>query len=105
AEAAWVERVAIATSVVERLAERFWPGPLTLVLRKLEVVPSETTAGLDTVAVRVPGHSVALGLLRVSDLPIAAPSANLFGRPSPTRATHVLDDLGERIDAVIDGGP
>jgi L-threonylcarbamoyladenylate synthase len=105
AETAWLARVAVANSLAERLAARFWPGPLTLVLPKLPIVPSETTAGLDTVAVRVPAHSVALGILRVADVPIAAPSANLFGRPSPTRAAHVLEDLGERIDAVVDGGP
>lgn len=88
-----------------RLAERFWPGPLTLVLPKEPIVPSEVTAGLPNVAVRVPAHAVAQALLRASELPIAAPSANLFGRPSPTRAEHVLADLDGRIDAVLDGGP
>jgi L-threonylcarbamoyladenylate synthase len=87
------------------LARRFWPGPLTLVLPKREHVPAIVTAGLATVAVRVPSHPVARALLDVADLPIAAPSANLFGRPSPTRAEHVLADLDGRIDAVLDGGP
>jgi L-threonylcarbamoyladenylate synthase len=87
------------------LAERFWPGPLTLVLESAQVVPSETTGGLDTVALRLPQHPVALELLRAAGVPVAAPSANLSGRPSPTTARHVLDDLSGRIDAVLDGGP
>jgi L-threonylcarbamoyladenylate synthase len=98
-------RVAVPNGVAERLAERFWPGPLTLVLPKLPEVPPEVTAGLQTVAVRVPAHPVAQALLQAANLPIAAPSANLFSRPSPTRAEHVLEDLGERIDAIVDGGP
>jgi L-threonylcarbamoyladenylate synthase len=87
------------------LAERFWPGPLTLVLESAQVVPPETTGGLDTVALRLPQHRVALELLRAAGVPVAAPSANLSGRPSPTTARHVLDDLSGRIDAVLDGGP
>jgi len=87
------------------LAARFWPGPLTLVLRRSTRVPDEVTAGLDTVAVRVPAHPVAAALLMTAALPIAAPSANLFSRPSPTQAGHVLDDLDGRIDLIIDGGP
>jgi L-threonylcarbamoyladenylate synthase len=101
----WVPRIATLTPLAERLADCFWPGPLTLVLPKLPVVPREVTAGLDTVAVRVPAHPVAGALLRNADVPIAAPSANLFSRPSPTCAEHVLDDLEGRIDAVLDGGP
>ena len=100
-----LEAVAFPVAATARLADRFWPGPLTLVLEKREVVPGEVTAGLKTVAVRVPSHPVAGALLRAAALPIAAPSANLFGRPSPTRATHVLEDLDGRIDAVLDGGP
>lgn len=87
------------------LAARFWPGPLTIVLRRSERVPDEVTAGLDTVAVRVPSHPIAHALLHCAQLPIAAPSANRFSRPSPTRAAHVLADLDGRIDLVIDGGP
>lgn len=87
------------------LAARFWPGPLTLVLKKSPRVPDEVTAGRDTVAIRVPAHPVARALLEAAQVPVAAPSANLFSRPSPTRASHVLDDLGGRIDVVIDGGP
>jgi L-threonylcarbamoyladenylate synthase len=91
-------------SRARRLAARFWPGPLTLVLPKSDRVPAEVTAGLYTVAIRVPAHPVALALLEAASLPIAAPSANLFARPSPTRAEHVLQDLDGRIDLVIDGG-
>jgi L-threonylcarbamoyladenylate synthase len=87
------------------LAERFWPGPLTLILPKQSHVPAAVTAGLDTVGVRVPSHPVARALLQAADVPVAAPSANSFSRPSPTRAEHVLEDLGGAIDIVIDGGP
>ncbi|HKM43310.1 MAG TPA: L-threonylcarbamoyladenylate synthase [Limnochordia bacterium] len=86
------------------LMEEFWPGPLTLVLKKTEQVPEIVTAGLDTVAVRVPDHAVALELLKHTGFPVAAPSANVSGRPSPTRAQHVLADLGGLIPAILDGG-
>jgi L-threonylcarbamoyladenylate synthase len=89
----------------EELARRFWPGPLTLVLRKSPSVPSVTTCGLETIALRMPRHEVALALIRRSRTPVAAPSANLAGRPSPTRAEHVLQDLDGRIDLILDGGP
>jgi L-threonylcarbamoyladenylate synthase len=91
--------------VARRLAERFWPGPLTLVLPRAEAVPPIVTAGRDTVAVRCPDHPVALALIRAAATPIAAPSANRFGHTSPTTAQHVLDDLGGRIDLVLDAGP
>lgn len=91
--------------VAYNLARAFWPGPLTLVLPKQRDVPDNITAGLRTVAVRVPAHPVAIALLRASDAPIAAPSANRFGSVSPTTAQHVLDDLGGRIDLILDGGP
>ena len=87
------------------LAARFWPGPLTLVMRRSSRVPDEVTAGLDTVAIRVPAHPVAATLLRAAGIPVAAPSANLFSRPSPTQAAHVLEDLHGRIDLILDGGP
>jgi L-threonylcarbamoyladenylate synthase len=87
------------------LARACWPGPLTLVLPKQRAVPANVTAGLETVAVRVPAHTVALALLRMSGVPIAAPSANRFGGVSPTTAQHVLNDLGGRIDLILDGGP
>lgn len=86
------------------LAEAFWPGPLTMILPKADQVPCETTGGLDTVAVRMPSHPVARVLLEEAGLAIAAPSANLSGRPSPTSAGHVIEDMDGRIDMIIDGG-
>lgn len=88
-----------------QLIDRFWPGPLTLVLPKKPIVPDLVTAGLPTVAVRVPAHDQARELIRLSGVPVAAPSANPFGAISPTTAQHVLDQLGDRIDFVLDGGP
>ncbi|NWF64964.1 MAG: threonylcarbamoyl-AMP synthase [Chloroflexi bacterium] len=90
--------------VVKKLAAHFCPGPLTFVLPKLPHVPASVTAGLNTVAVRVPAHPIALALIRESGVPIAAPSANRFGHTSPTTAQHVLDDLNGRIDMILDGG-
>jgi len=90
--------------VATTLMELFWPGPLTLILPKSDLVPSSVSAGLDTVGIRIPAHPVALALLKAARIPIAAPSANLSGRPSPTSAAHVLKDLNGKIDAVIDGG-
>jgi L-threonylcarbamoyladenylate synthase len=87
------------------LADRFWPGPLTIVLPKRPVVPDVATAGLPTVAVRVPSHPVAQALIRAAGLPIAAPSANLFTRASATTAAHVVEDLGDRVNLILDGGP
>ncbi len=89
----------------QALMRRFWPGPLTLVMWRSGVVADRVTAGLDTVGIRMPAHSVALGLIRLAGLPVAAPSANASGRPSPTTAAHVLRDLDGRIEAVVDGGP
>lgn len=88
-----------------KLMERFWPGPLTLIFKRSKIVPSITVSGLGTIAIRMPKHEVALALIRASGCPIAAPSANIAGRPSPTTAEHVLEDLGGRIDAIIDAGP
>jgi len=90
--------------VADRLAEAFWPGPLTLVLPKRPEVPDEVTAGLPSVAVRVPAHPVALALLRAAAIPVAAPSANRFTELSPTRAAHVERALGDRVALVLDGG-
>ncbi len=87
------------------LAERFWPGALTIVLKRNPALPANLTAGLDTVAVRLPAHAVALTLLRAAALPIAAPSANRFSRPSPTRAQHVLQDLAGAPAVILDAGP
>lgn len=88
-----------------KLMERFWPGPLTLIHPKAACVPDEATGGLGTVAVRMPAHPVALALIRAAGCPIAAPSANRSGRPSPTRVEHVLEDLDGRIPLILDGGP
>jgi L-threonylcarbamoyladenylate synthase len=89
----------------QQLAKRFWPGPLTLVLKKAESVPDLVTAGLDSVGIRVPANPIALALIRAADLPIAAPSANLFTQLSPTTAQHVEAALGNRVDMILDGGP
>ncbi|MGC9182139.1 L-threonylcarbamoyladenylate synthase [Thermogladius sp.] len=87
-----------------KLMSKFWPGPLTLVLPKTDRVPYEATGGLDTVAVRMPAHPVALRLISRAGVPIAAPSANLSGRPSPTRGEHVVEDLYSKVEMIIDGG-
>lgn len=92
-------------AVADQLARRFWPGPLTLVVPRSDAVVPEVSAGLGTVAVRVPAHAVAQALIVAADRPIAAPSANRFGRVSPTTAAHVLEELDGRIDLVLDGGP
>jgi len=88
----------------QKLAERFWPGPMTIVLRKKDIVPDRTTGGLNTVAVRMPVHPVAAALIRESKVPIAAPSANRSGRPSTTTAAHCIEDLEGIIPMIIDGG-
>ena len=88
----------------ELLMKTFWPGPLTLIFKRSSIVPDVTVAGLDTVAIRMPKHKVALALIKKSNRPIAAPSANLAGKPSPTTAKHVYEDLNGRIDAILDGG-
>jgi L-threonylcarbamoyladenylate synthase len=88
-----------------RLMEAFWPGPLTLLLKRTRAVPDAVTAGRPLVGVRMPSHPVALELIRRAGVPVAAPSANRFGHVSPTTAEHVLDDLDGRIDAVLDAGP
>lgn len=89
----------------EKLMTEFWPGPLTLILKRSPVVPNITVVGLDTIGVRMPSNKVALALIHESCTPIAAPSANRAGKPSPTTAQHVIDDLAGRIDIVLDGGP
>ncbi len=88
-----------------KLAAAFWPGPLTMVFPKADIIPYATSGGLDTVAVRMPSSPVANRLIALAGVPVAAPSANLSGRPSPTTAAHVRDDLDGRIDMIIDGGP
>lgn len=88
----------------KKLMEAFWPGPLTIIFKKKEIVPDTTTGGLDTVAIRMPSHPAALKLIQDSGVFIAAPSANLSGRPSPTTAEHVMQDMQGRIDMILDGG-
>ena len=105
-DTSWLSRLTRGVpEPARRLAERFWPGPLTLVLPKTELVPDLVTSGLPTVAVRMPDHPLAQQLLRIAGVPVAAPSANPFGRLSPTRAEHVAEQLGDRIDYILDGGP
>lgn len=89
----------------EKLAKSFWPGPLTIILPKSDKVPGEVTAGLNTVAVRMPSHKIARDFICLCKTPIAAPSANLSGKPSPTTFEHVVHDLDGRVDGIIDGGP
>ncbi|OGF15653.1 MAG: threonylcarbamoyl-AMP synthase [Candidatus Eisenbacteria bacterium RBG_16_71_46] len=106
AEIEEVEMVATEFSAVAaRLASLFWPGPLTLLLPRHAALPVEVTSGLDTVAVRIPSHPVALGLLAACGVPIAAPSANRFGHTSPTSAAHVVEDLDGAVELILDGGP
>lgn len=106
---AMLDRVAALSGAsgerAQRLIGAFWPGPLTLLLPRTSAVPDEVTSGRTLVGVRMPAHVLALAVIRASGVPIAAPSANRFGRTSPTTAEHVLEDLDGRIDAVLDGGP
>ncbi|MEG2119819.1 MAG: L-threonylcarbamoyladenylate synthase, partial [Pseudoflavonifractor sp.] len=87
------------------LARRFWPGPMTMILKRKPIVPNVVTAGLDTVGMRCPDHAVCRQIIALADLPVAAPSGNTSGRPSPTTAAHMLDDMDGKIDAILDGGP
>lgn len=88
-----------------QLAERFWPGPLTMILSRRDIVPLQTTGGLETVGVRCPNHPVTLAIIEAAGVPIAAPSGNTSGRPSPTTAAHMIEDMDGRIDGIVDGGP
>ncbi len=92
-------------ALAHNLAERFWPGPLTVIVRKAAIIPDLVTAGLDSVGVRMPSHPVALELIRRAGVPIAAPSANRFSEVSPTTSEHVRASLGDRIEMILDGGP
>lgn len=105
-EVGWLPRVVAAvTPLALSLAAAFWPGPLTLVLDAHPDLPPVTTGGLRTVAVRIPADPLARRLIELADVPVAAPSANVSGRPSPTTSAHVVADLGARIDWIVDGGP
>lgn len=99
-----LEGICQVPPLAEKLMDAFWPGPLTLLMPRKETIPLEVTAGLPTVAVRMPSHPVAAEMLRVCGLPIAAPSANRSGKPSPTSARHVLEDMEGRIPLIVDGG-
>ncbi|MGI0010818.1 MAG: L-threonylcarbamoyladenylate synthase [Nitrosopumilaceae archaeon] len=90
--------------ITKKIIDKFWPGPLTIVLKKSKIIPKITTGGLETIAIRMPKNKIAQLLIREAKTPIAAPSANFFGRPSPTMAKHVQEDLSDRIDLIIDGG-
>ena len=104
--AQWIPRYCVdVPPLAYELARRFWPGPLTMILKRAACVPDVTTAGLDTVGVRCPNHPVALAVIREAGVPVAAPSANISGRPSCTSAQDVLEDMDGRIDGVVDGGP
>ena len=92
------------TPLAEKLMDAFWPGPLTLVMPKKDIVPHATCAGLDSVGVRCPDHPVALALIQAAKVPVAAPSANTSGKPSPTRAKHVFEDMQGKIPLILDGG-
>lgn len=104
-DAGWASRLAYPNSLAARLAERFWPGPLTMVLPRRDIVPDLVTAGQDTVALRMSAHPVFQRVAEAFGKPIAAPSANRFGRISPTTAGHVMIELGGRIPLILDGGP
>ncbi len=102
-----IERFSLVSEFPEKaraLAEKFWSGPLTMIMPKGKAIPDEVSAGLDTVAIRFPEHKVAQAIIRAAKTPLAAPSANLSGSPSPTTAAHVMNDLNGRIEAVVDGG-
>jgi L-threonylcarbamoyladenylate synthase len=105
----WLEKIADLSEenqqLISRLADRFWPGPFTIVLRKRQIVPEIVTAGLDTVALRISAHLVFAEIVQLFGNPLAAPSANRFGRVSPTTAQHVLDELDEQIPLIIEAGP
>ncbi len=99
------ERYAYTNPLFYRLAEAFWPGPLTMILKKRDCIPDTVTGGMDTVAIRLPQNPTARALIRMADVPVAAPSANLSGHPSPTTGEHVVRDLSGRVDMILYGGP
>ncbi len=104
-EIEWLDRLARPTALAQKLAETFWPGPLTMVVERQECVPDLVTAGQETVAIRMSAHPLFAEVLKTLGEPVAAPSANRFGRISPTSAAHVLEELGGRIPLILDGGP
>ena len=105
-EASWLDRYCKDIPFTAyRLAEAFWPGPLTMILPRKDVVPDAVTAGLDTVGMRCPAHPLCRAIIEAAGVPVAAPSGNTSGKPSPTTARHMLEDMDGKIDAIVDGGP
>ena len=100
----WGELVSDIPENARRLAEAYWPGPLTVILKKSDAIPDEVSAGLDTVAVRMPSHKTAAEIIGAAGVPLAAPSANISGKPSPTTFAHTVNDMDGKIDAIVDGG-
>ncbi|MBR3704812.1 MAG: threonylcarbamoyl-AMP synthase [Oscillospiraceae bacterium] len=104
-DADWLERFCCdIPDAAYALAERFWPGPLTMILKRRDIVPDVTTGGLNTVGMRCPDHAVTLAIIAAAGVPVAAPSGNISGRPSPTCARHMIEDMDGRIEGIVDGG-
>ena len=105
-DASWLERYCKEIPLTAyQLAKAYWPGPMTMILKRKDIVPNAVTAGLDTVGMRCPAHPLCREIIAASGVPVAAPSGNTSGRPSPTTAQHMLEDMDGKIDAIVDGGP
>ncbi len=105
-EASWLERYCKEIPLTAyQLAQAFWPGPMTMILKRKDIVPDVVTAGMDTVGMRCPSHPLCREIIALAQVPVAAPSGNTSGRPSPTTAEHMLEDMNGKIDAIVDGGP
>ena len=105
-DASWLERYCKDIPLTAyKLADAYWPGPMTMILRRKDIVPDAVTAGLDTVGMRCPAHPLCRAIIEAAGVPVAAPSGNTSGRPSPTTAQHMLEDMDGKIDAIVDGGP
>lgn len=105
-DASWLERYCKDIPLTAyQLAKAYWPGPMTMILKRKDIVPNAVTAGLDTVGMRCPAHPLCREIIAASGVPVAAPSGNTSGRPSPTTAQHMLEDMDGKIDAIVDGGP
>ena len=105
-EASWLERYCKEIPLTAyQLAQAYWPGPMTMILKRKDIVPDVVTAGMDTVGMRCPSHPLCREIIALSQVPVAAPSGNTSGRPSPTTAEHMLEDMNGKIDAIVDGGP
>lgn len=105
-EASWLERYCKEIPLTAyQLAQAYWPGPMTMILKRKDIVPDVVTAGMDTVGMRCPSHPLCREIIALAQVPVAAPSGNTSGRPSPTTAEHMLEDMNGKIDAIVDGGP